>query len=132
VAAHRRLFLRRSRKQKEPRALYSASPESSLSRMRVSSSRPPSARQGLSRLVGIIAHPINLVLPIDHQMIFKTSVGAAKGSGALREHVTRHLESWILVGTLILGVSVEGSQQLRPSRCRCALNSLLHAVCLRR
>jgi hypothetical protein len=91
------------------RSRFSKSPEGSAS-SRASASLPhprsPAQRKGLWRLAGIVTHPINLILPIDHQMIFKTSVGAAKGSGPLRDHVSRLLESWIVVGTLILGVGV--------------------------
>ena len=40
---------------------------------------PAGKRVGLTRLIGIVLHPWNLLLPIDHQHIFKTAVGAAKG-----------------------------------------------------
>jgi hypothetical protein len=81
-------------------------PERSTPKRNDSRTLHPGRRLGLSRLLGIVLHPINIILPIDHQHIFKTAVGAAKGSQLLREHVSRLLESWIVVGTLILGVSV--------------------------
>ena len=69
-------------------------------------SREPKKRHGLSHIVKIAFNPLNLLVPIDHHMAFKSAVGAARGSVALKEHVTKLLETWIVIGTLILGVGV--------------------------
>ena len=71
---------------------------------------------GLARLAPFLLRPINVMLPIDHQMAYKSAVGAAKGSGPLRQHVARLLETWILVGALNIGVTLTMLSFVRTSQ----------------
>ena len=54
-----------------------------------------------------ILRPVNIILPIDHQMNFRAVVGASQGAGPLRMHMAKKLEVKILVAALLFGTIFE-------------------------
>ena len=61
----------------------------------------------LSSLARFILRPVNIILPIDHQMSFRAVVGASQGAGPLRMHMAKKLEVKILVAALLFGTIFE-------------------------
>jgi hypothetical protein len=54
----------------------------------------------------LLMTPSFFLFPYGHRDAFKRSVGAARGNEAARQHMLRLLQSWILVGALLVGLFI--------------------------